>query len=191
MKPIMQSRLTTQRISRPQRRGSSLIQLVVVMTVVSVMTTLAATFIIRLYRVEAGMVRHLAQTHVWQRVARDFRLDVHAARTAVLTNDPRPQLTLETDSGRIAWLAETGVIRRIVLSDAASGDPREQPGESYRFDDAQCRLAMRPAERPGALSVVELTIVPVSPGMDGNLPEAVTAALAGFDHRFETPEAQP
>lgn len=191
MKPIMQSRLTTQRISRPHRRGSSLIQLVVTMTVVSVMTTLAATFIIRLYRVEAGMVRHLAQTHVWQRVARDFRRDVHAARTAVLTNDPQSQLTLETDSGRIAWLAETGVIRRVVFSAAASGDPREQPGESYRFEDAQCRLAIRPAGQPGALSVAELTIAPVSPWKDGNQPEVVTAALAGFDHRFETPEAQP
>jgi len=191
VKPIMQSYLTFQRVPGLNRRGTSLIQLVAVMAVVSVMTTLAATFIIRLYRVEAGMVRHLAATHAWQRVARDFRLDVHAARTVVLTNDPQPQLTLETGSSRIAWLTEAGAIRRVVRNEAASGDPQPRPGESYRFDDAQFRLAIRPAAQPGTLSVAELTVAPVSPGGDGNLPEVITAALVGFDHRFETPEAQP
>ena len=90
---------------RHSRRGSWLVQVVVTMTVMSVLMTIASTSLFQMFRQESRMVERAFQTSSWLRLTQDFREDVHSALTIKQTGNSN-RLDLVTAEGPGTWLAD-------------------------------------------------------------------------------------
>lgn len=167
------------------RRGSWLAQMVITMSVLSVLMTVAATALFRMYRQEASMVRRTVRTAVWQRLNRDFRRDVHAALAISPSEDGTELVLLNADS-RITWRTDGDVVKR-VLQESDSTVPTESiPGEQYAFAESSIRFVLEASsDAARQLASVEVTPPPAANGGIG--PASVAVAAAGLDHRFSKP----
>tara|TARA_R110002072_G_scaffold303099_1_gene493379 strand:+ start:65935 stop:66549 length:615 start_codon:yes stop_codon:yes gene_type:complete len=186
---------------RHSRRGSWLVQVVVTMTVMSVLMTIASTSLFQMFRQESRMVERAFQTSSWLRLTQDFREDVHSALTIKQTGNSN-RLDLVTAEGPVTWLADGEKIRRITqsleLTDAADTTAIARlPGEQFVFPEsvAQLSLTVGAAGAAGAASVASIEISPMLTANGGGLPPKVAVATAGLDHRFlasaATTEEQP
>ena len=97
---------------RPARRGSSLIELLVVITVVAVLLGLCAVTIQVLLRVEADAQARRSASATLGRLADQFREDVHACDVAEVR--PAAGLRLSRDRGvAITYQAREGRVERV------------------------------------------------------------------------------
>jgi len=175
---------------RRSRRGSALIQMAVTMTVMSVLLTVAATALFRMYRQQGRQLERIALTAAWQRLARDFRDDVHATRSVSLDEDDTSRLILGKPDGTVVWLVHEDEIRRIqqargTTDVAASEISADQPGERYVFPDASLKFSLIAETAQAEIAVVEVT----PPAPPGSVPPSATAlhARVSLDFRHSPP----
>lgn len=122
--------MNSQRASN--RAGKSLLELLVVMALASVVLTLGAQTLIQLLRAERLETSAVSRSMNLSRVARQFRADVHDAKSAQLI--PADDQSLETlelrtsDGRRIVYIAEESEIRRTVHN-----PPQTAGREAYRL----------------------------------------------------------
>ena len=184
--------------SRHSRRGSWLVQLVVTMTVMSVLMTIASTSLFQMLRQESRIVERTFQTSTWLQMSRDFREDIHSALVVKQTAGGS-LLELTTPDGPVTWVADGEKVRRISQSlevtDAADVPIVESlPGERYVFTDHVARLLLT-AGTSSAASVALIEVAPLPTPNGGIVHPNVVVATAGLDHRFlasvATAEEQP
>ncbi len=125
------------------RNGYSLIEMMVVMTIMSAVLTVGVTGLARLFRVQSGEVHALSEATVWRRLSRDFRADVHLASTATCATSDR--LELGTAAGLVVWSVEGDALRRAVQP-TVEGEVAAESVEHYRIPDVGFVLSLSPAE---------------------------------------------
>lgn len=179
------------------RRGSSLVQAVITMTVMSVLMTIVANALFRMYRQQTVMVERTFQTSTWLRLSRDFRQDVHAS-ISIKRSGEGNQLEMALPETRVIWVTDGASVRRIVPADDSVEPPdrtvlRSLPGESYTFVDCTVRLEVSSAGNGGEpIASVEVSPLPTPDGRTAS--SHLAAVTAGLDHRFaggSTQEVQP
>jgi type II secretory pathway pseudopilin PulG len=163
----------------------------VTLTVMSVLLTVAATALFRMYRQQGRQLERIAQTAAWQRLARDFRDDVHATRSVSLNEDDTSRLILDTPDGTVVWLVHEDEIRRIqhargATGVAASEVSADQPGERYVFPDASVKFSVVTETAQADIAVVRIT----PPAPPGSVPPPATAlhARVSLDFRHSPPD---
>jgi prepilin-type N-terminal cleavage/methylation domain-containing protein len=105
----MNSRIASRRA--PRRRGYSLVELLVVISVSSVLASVAVGLIGILMGVDRGGRRHLHETNALARLAQQFRADVAAAESA--SSDGPHELHLRLSGGRVVdYASEAGQATR-------------------------------------------------------------------------------
>jgi prepilin-type N-terminal cleavage/methylation domain-containing protein len=151
MKPARSIPASPQR--QPVRNGYSLIEMMVVMTIMGAVLTIGVTGIVRLFRLQSSEVQALSEATVWRRLSRDFRADTHGASTAVCTTPDR--LELGTATGLIVWSVEDDTLQR-ELRPPVEGEAVAESVEHYRLPDGRFVLSHSPREdgRSGIASVV-------------------------------------
>jgi prepilin-type N-terminal cleavage/methylation domain-containing protein len=167
-------------MTRP--RGFTLVEMLVVVTVGGVLMSLAVTSLVMLLRLEGAARERGRATDALANLARQFRADVHEARSAaardrVPSAEPR-SLALGLPDGRtIVYEAAAGrVIRR------EEGGPAA-PREDWFPLPAPCRAVLALHARHAA-DVAELTIDAPAPA---GLSLRIAAAVAR-DHRLTEPK---
>lgn len=143
------------------RRGSALIQMIVTMAVLSILLTVSGTALVRMYRQQSLQLERIARTAAWQRLARDFRNDVHAAMGASVSEDAAAQLVISQADQIITWIVVNDSVRRIVTSADSESQPatdlKQRPGETYHFPDATLQLTVVESTDTTAFAIVEVT----------------------------------
>ncbi len=184
--------LQTARGPDRRRRGFSLIQLLVVMSMLSVITTFCGVMLAKLFRQHASLTTLTAQTGTWTRLTRDFRHDLHGATTAELSGADGRNLLLTVGGQRIRWTVSADVIRRTVEAGKeaetaeaakAEGSPTGQtPGERYVLANSISRFEVAAMQPPVASLIVE-----AGPDRDQKTPvlKGTVEAVVGFDRRWE------
>ena len=165
---------------RHRRRGFSLIQLLVVMSMLSVILTFCGVMLAKLFRQHASLTTLTAQTGTWTRLSRDFRQDLHAATSAEISGARSSKLLLNVSGERIQWTVLADVIHRTVET---AGRPAEQtPGEKYVLANSVSRFEVAAMQPPVASLIVE-----AGPERDLQTPvlKGTVEAVVGFDHRWE------
>lgn len=165
----------------PDRRGHSLIELMVAMTVAGAVLTTAITGMSRLFRLQAGEMQSLSESSVWRRMSHDFREDVH--RAVQLDASDGVRLIIHADNGQILWEDTGAVIARTQTFEDGSGMLREH----YRLASASVRFstdagpvdAESSPNRPVARMMIRQS------AESGGYPAAVRLeAVAGLSRRF-------
>jgi type II secretory pathway pseudopilin PulG len=140
---------------KARRRGTTLLETIVLMGAIAVMLAVAVTSIQALVAVERANRREATADLKIDRLAAAFRDDVHAARGQSLVQaGPEATLTLDLGAGRAAvYVAGPGGVR---VEHRPGG---EAPARVERFAPAGCRVALAevPAEA-GAPARLRLTI---------------------------------
>jgi len=156
------------------RRGYSLIELVVVMTIATVIVGLAAAMLHLLLRTERNGRQQMNRSTALSRLADQFRSDAHAAARQPVPDDANPSCwTFELEAGRnVQYRAQAGRIERV----ETLGEKIERR-ESYALPpDAAVSIAT-PADSQPAVATL---IVREPPNREIRI-----AAVLGKDHRFD------
>ena len=165
---------------RHRRRGFSLIQLLVVMSMLSVMLTFCGVMLSKLFRQHASLTTLTAQTGTWTRLTRDFRQDLHAATSAEISGADRRNLLLTVGEQRIHWTVAADEIHRTV--ETVGRETEQTPGERYVLANSVSRFEVKALPSQVASLIVEA-------GADRNLQTPVlkgtVEAVVGLDHRWE------
>ena len=164
---------------KSRRRGYALIEVLVVISIVSVMLALCAGMIHLLMKLDrAGRTATEVSTDL-ARLAHDFRLDAHAAAPVAPPDRPMERLALSVAGGKtVEYLVRPGDILRTVRE----GDKvrhydlyRRPPRASVRID----------VTREGSLSFATLILDRPPDGRDDSLyHDYRIEAELGKDHRL-------
>ena len=119
------------------RACSSLVQLVIVMSIASVLMSLTGVALHRLFRQEVSLVEAVADTATWHRLSHDIRRDAHHAGSAVFEK-PASELRFELSDGGVLWTVVGNELHRRRLQ---SDSGKVQPSDVYRFTDATIQFA--------------------------------------------------
>jgi hypothetical protein len=170
------------------RRGTTLVQAVITITVMSILMTVVANALFRMYRQQALMVERAFATSTWLRLDRDFRQDMHAASVVNLSEDGT-QLALTMPDSRVIWIVDGENVRRIVPESEASAELDSTaaatiPGEQYVFADSTARMILTKTGDAAAVASIEVTPPLTATGV--SVPPNATVATTGLDHRFAT-----
>jgi type II secretory pathway component PulJ len=146
--------------SEPLRRGKSLIELVVVMTVVATVLLLVGRVLVGLFRVEDRATQALLVGHTLDRLASRLRADVRGATTAEIdaADDGGTRVRLALPSGEsIAYVVEDdGVSRTVGRGEATvARDTFRLPGRAVRFEIVE----------RGDTRLLRLTVLPGDPSV--------------------------
>ena len=167
-----------------KRRGSLLAQMVVVMSCMSILITLSGTLLFRLFRQQANMTQATVQTATWSRLARDFRSDVHSARSANVTGEDGKSLELVFENGTVTWRADGEVVHRIHRATDSPKTVKETPGEQYLCPNGAAVFSVSTPN--GQKSLVELRVTPADSGKASSIPNSLRISTAlGLDRRHE------
>lgn len=154
-----------------RRRGVSLVEILIVVTIAGVILLVSMTTIHLLLRAEREQARAVWMAVTVSRLEQVFREDVHAslAEPLVPQAEALPRLTLAADDGRaIAYIADDHVLERVESRSGAESH-RDQfhfpPGTRIRFESDESprlvrlvldvaaaesdRMPQRGADRPG------------------------------------------
>lgn len=142
------SRNSRLELRRQVRRGATLIELLIVLTVIGVILTSSTVTLFRLLQAQSSGAESLARTLTLARLAADLRRDAHAATTAALANVADVQtLTLQAGPrGDVRYAAEENGLTRFAT--AADGVPTR---ETYDCGDAVPQWELQQAGRLIAL----------------------------------------
>jgi prepilin-type N-terminal cleavage/methylation domain-containing protein len=175
------------RESIAKRRGVSLVEMLVVIAVTTVITTLGATMIVALMRSEGDGARALARTTNLARLARDFRRDVRAGTDIQIRAEDAEQpaemiVRVAADTAIIYRVQEDAVVR------LERRDGENAGVETYALPEGHGRFEQRDDGRLAAL-VYSRPATVRSPGGPSILHhEFRIEAAPGRDLRFATPE---
>jgi prepilin-type N-terminal cleavage/methylation domain-containing protein len=155
------------------RRGYSLIELVVVMTIATVIVGLAAAMLHLLLRTERNGRQQMHRSAALARLADQFRTDVHAAARQPVPDDANPSCwTFEMEAGRnVQYRAQAGQIERV---ETLGGQIERR--ESYALPPDATVLIATPVNSKLAVATL---IVREPPNREIRI-----AAALGKDHRF-------
>jgi hypothetical protein len=166
------------------RRGSMLAQMVVVMTCMSILITLSGMLLFRLLHQQAEMTKAVVQTGTWTRLARDFRQDVHEAKSAKQVGEKGSELELTVEDGTITWRSEGEIVHRVFRPADSQAAVEATPGERYLCQNAAATFSISEAE-----STEPLAILQVAPADSTEASFAATSlrvsTVVGLNHRFE------
>ena len=161
-----------------RRRALTLIEMVTTISVAAVLTGLAMCLLVVMLRAERGGRAHVAEAESLERLADQFRQDVHAAvGEAVVSGKELRQWRLDLSGNRSVHytIADNGISRD---ERAGSKDVRR---ESYALpDDSSVAVAVDRATNP---ALVSLTIEPKDASLRSAHAFRVEAVL-GRDLRF-------
>ncbi|MEN6448912.1 MAG: type II secretion system protein [Thermoguttaceae bacterium] len=152
-----------------RKRGFSLVEMIVVLTVASVLMGIAVTLLCALIRAQGTSREVVEQTVSINRLAERFRRDVHAAQ----------EFTKETDGahiGSVEYLVKGSTVNRSVWT----GKNRTEQDAFHLGDGYTARLETVATD---ARRLVRLTVVPQETATMGRRSLQIEAAL-GFDGRF-------
>jgi prepilin-type N-terminal cleavage/methylation domain-containing protein len=168
---------------KPMRRAFTLVELLVAITVGSVLMGIAVSLLLVLLGAEQSGRTHAERSESLRRLADQFRRDVHAAvgepaADAVDRHGCRLRLA---DSGSVRYVVGSGSIER-----QEQAGTKDVSRESYALPkDSTATVAVDRTTTPWTLS---LTIVPNDTSMRA-VHEIRIDAILGRDHRFdETPK---
>jgi prepilin-type N-terminal cleavage/methylation domain-containing protein len=156
------------------RRGYSLIELVVVMTIATVIVGLAAAMLHLLLRTERNGRQQMHRSAALARLADQFRDDVRAAARQLVPDDANPSCwTFEMEAGRnVQYRAQAGQIERV---ETLGGQIERR--ESYALPpDAAVWIATPGDSKPPVATLIV---------KDTSNREIRIAAVLGKDHRFD------
>ena len=167
----------------PHRRGTSLMETLVVITVMTLLSGIAVTMICSLMRADDRGAEALSSSMTFSRLARDFRRDVRAAIGAEVTRDADNEpgrLSLGLPGGRLVVYRTDE--KQLVRSSQAG--PKDKHTEIFRLPKGETRFEFR---RDGAM--LGLLHRRQRAGTAGNTPPAPAQeiqiwAAVGRDHRF-------
>jgi hypothetical protein len=143
-------------IRNAQCRAHTLVEMIVVISVWSVLLGGVAVLLSSLWRIEHASRDHTATLNSISRLADQFRSDAHAAKTATLPNDQNESgavdLTMNLASGgTIEYRAETG---RVSREESLGGEVKSH--ESYVLTpDAKAQFE---TSKTGGAELVSLSI---------------------------------
>jgi hypothetical protein len=133
-----------QGMAKPQndRRGSLLIQMVVVMAGMSIVMTIVATILFRLFHHESIVLSSVAESGTAARMASVMRRDIHSANEANASAEG-DSLTVQQTDGRIVWsLGKPGLILRRIIKTTDQRDPELIPGERFRVPHVKVKFSV-------------------------------------------------
>lgn len=169
---------------RAGRRGVSLVETMVVMTIMGAVLTVAMTGLSRLFHAQSNEVQSLQEAVVWQRLAHDLRTDAHSAHRADLTDTE--QLDLQTHDGLITWRVAEGTVERM-LKTTSTTDPASATVEHYRLPFAGFDFGLAPSS--DGTQIVQLSV-----SRSGDARTRPTAgrieAVVGLSLRFQQRPAE-
>lgn len=139
--------------ARPLRRGLSLFELVIVISMLAVLMSFGTVLLGLLLRADSVGQEALAGQLAISRLSRQFRSDLHVARDVLPAVDgDAGSLVVTLDDGRrVTWSVEDATVQRSVVSDATeiARDSYMLPEGDATFvrDDAAGVIALRHAGR--------------------------------------------
>ncbi len=174
-----------------KRRGSTLVEVVVTVTVLAAVFATAGRALVLLLQSEGEAVHTLTRHSAVQRLAEDFRSDAHAATAArLLEQHAAKALTLERPDGSTVVYRSTpdGVVRLVFAGQAKPGGRADETAaaarELYRLSDVAVRFELSDG---GRVVAVRLADAPGGTKASRNVrPRLVVRAAVGVDHRFAT-----
>ena len=138
---------TAGRRRAPRRGGYSLVELLVVISVSSVLASVAVGLIGILMGVDRGGRRHLHETNALARLAQQFRADVAAAED--LASDGPHGLHLRLSDGRVVdYASEAGLATR----EERLGEERRAREQFALPDEARLAFEVAAEQRPAIAS---------------------------------------
>ncbi len=168
---------------RDTRRGSMLVQCVVIMMMFSMLMTIAGTALFRMFRQQVNLSASITQSAVLARLAREFRNDAHVATEAKLVGNAGHEIVLRNGDEIVTWAAGpqglTRTTRKGQTTDA--GVP-----ETTRLIDVEIHFEVMSAPASG-LSRVRMTLNPVADARFHVLTPTTVDAAVGTTRRFEKP----
>jgi prepilin-type N-terminal cleavage/methylation domain-containing protein len=169
---------------RPMRRAFGLIEMLVAISIGSVLMGIAISLLIVLLGAEQSGRSHAERSESLQRLADQFRRDVHAAVGEVTAGGEDP-------TGCRLTLADGGSVRYAIGAGGISREERKGStvvrGESYALPkDSTATFTVDRTTSPWTLS---LTIVPNDASMESGHEIRIDAVL-GRDHRFAEPRKE-
>lgn len=126
--------------ARPQRRGWTLLELMAVITILTILLSIVGTLFATLTRSERNVMRSCAMQQSLSRLNELFRTDVHRSDAAVIAADDqgRPTCTLTSAGEHIAqYIVQDHDLVR--LASVVAGDHRE----IFRIPDADWTFESR------------------------------------------------
>ena len=115
------------RRSAARRRGYNLVEMIVAISITSVLAGVSLGLIGALIRADHSGRRHLEETQSLARLARQFRADVAQAQAAKLADEARRLELRLSDGAVVEYTAEPGrVLRDERLGDERLGDERRR-----------------------------------------------------------------
>ncbi len=105
-------------IRKPQRRGSMLVEVLLVVSIGSAISVVGMTMIIRMYHIEKTITNTLQTNGVQRRIADEFRQDAHTATAAELAQNNDAHTTeiqfAKTPSETVVWTFQDNRLTRTV-----------------------------------------------------------------------------
>ena len=173
-----------------QRRGVTLVEMLVVISTMSVIMALGITTIFLMMRAEGSGAKALVDSMTYARMANSFRQDVHAARDIQLVADApdKPnslRLRLSQTEQVTYQIDDENVIRITKTNDKV--DHLEQ----FRLPNVKAGFELHGNQTAGNSTLIELVLTrrhaAATDQHEAVLPtrEYRIKALLGSDHRFE------
>ncbi|MEZ6064909.1 MAG: hypothetical protein R3B90_04205 [Planctomycetaceae bacterium] len=166
----------------------------------AVLLTLTGRTMVRLMRAESTGIEALADTMSTDRMARDFRADLHDARTVALGvgDDDTVRLVLEREDGSVITWSGTDqrVLRHRRSADGVGSQDEYRVGASrvtweWRADEQLAAIALHRIPAPHSKTPAQAT-VPLSDSVPARLRiEAVAARLVQVSSASSSEEARP
>ena len=127
------------------RRGSMLIQMVIVIIGISMAMTVVGSILFRLFRHEANVLGTVAETRVTARLASLLRKDIHTADRVAVSSEGKT-LTIHQDETQIVWSqVSPDELQRVLVPAREQRDPKKIPGERFRLLGVQTQFSISDA----------------------------------------------
>ena len=141
-----------------KRRGASLIELMVVISMATAVLVMIGTIFHRMFQAEQGSARTVLMERTTSRLAIQFRRDVHAARSAVRKTSPdgtAPILELksQSDSITVVYFGGRDEVKRELVE---SGETKAR--ETYRLPKCATTFPQQSEAGPTSQQIVSLLI---------------------------------
>lgn len=142
-----------------KRRGASLIELMVVISMATAVLVMIGTIFHRMFQAEQGSARTALMERTTSRLAIQFRRDVHAARSAIRKTSPdgtAPILELKSQSDSTAAVVYFGGRDEVRRELVESGETKAR--ETYRLPKCASTFPQLPDPDPAKPHIVSLVI---------------------------------
>lgn len=165
----------------PARSGLTLIECLVVITILSVLMTLVGSILFRVYRHQAVLAVATHQTSTWLRLARTLRSDLHATTQVSASGDDGSQLALVLGSDSVTWAIEGDRVQRTSKTSDEAGEA--VGAESFVLPHARLKFDISKIDNR---QLVRLTAT-ASKQTDDTQPAAhgTIESAVGLDRRWE------